>query len=110
LCLSEAGKEIGREALTNGEIGLQMLSWLNTGVNAYTNYDQEQDAEDTAALQAKLDAQDEELTISMTPKAAELIKYNFESYTFLDTNATMENIPYVLTQGKIDIATTKYYS
>ena len=108
--LDNTGKEIGRRVLESGEISMKILNWLGQGMSAYTDYEQAQMEEDEAALQAKVDEQKEAEMLSRTPQAMMLMQQNFESYSFLDTNEKMENIPYDLTQGKIDNATTKYFS
>lgn len=106
--LNQAGEEIGRQAMSFGDVGLKILRWLNKGYGYFSNSngDENQDALDER--QAQVDEQEE--MVARTPQSMEMMKENFESYYFLDLNEQMQNVPYMLTQGKIDGATTKYYS
>ena len=36
-------------------------------------------------------------------------KWNFETYNFLEINEKMDQVPYNMTQGKIDQMTHKYF-
>lgn len=55
------------------------------------------------------DAEHEADTMN-TPQGMELMKYNFDSYNFLDINEQMDNMVYNMTEGKIEQSTTKYFS
>jgi len=44
-----------------------------------------------------------------TPMKMEIAQWNFESYNFLEINEKMDQVPYQMTQGKIDGAMHKYF-
>jgi len=91
-------------------IGQTILGWLNTGFNQYSQSEAGKDASEAQTLEDQVAAQDEAMALMSTPKSYELIQQYFENYDFLDMNKKMENYPWQVTEGKIVMSTTKYFT
>ncbi len=94
---------------TTMDILKMTTSWLNIGVDIYSNFVSARQEAKLKDKQALLDEQQEKNEDLTSPKAMLVIQEYFEGYWWAEVNAILDNMPYQMTQGKIDIATTKYY-
>ena len=93
------------------KIVVQTTDWLTQAFQAYTKYINPPNA-GISEKQAIIDKQKEELEELATPDNLKKVRWIYDtSYTnYLDTNEYMQNIPYLMTQGRVDNATRKYFS
>ena len=84
-------------------------SWVNSGLDLYNELTAPNYSNQLEAKEKLLADQEEEMGDLTSPKAMELIRFYFDTYQWAEVNAVSDNIPYMMTQGKIDIATSKYY-
>jgi hypothetical protein len=88
----------------------QVTGWLSKGFYIYSNYIDP--PTDNSDLKKEVDKQNKKAEDYATPDMLKKVQWLFESphANIYDMNEYMQNIPYLMTQGRIDNATTKYYS
>jgi len=88
-----------------------VTSWLNTAIGIYHQIADPDYEAKLSKKQAQLDAQEEKMEDMdyTSPKSMELIQEYFETNQWAEVNAYLDNIPYLMTEGKVEAATSKYY-
>ncbi|MGD8305555.1 MAG: hypothetical protein PVF17_02785, partial [Ignavibacteria bacterium] len=89
----------------------QTTDWLTQAFQIYTKYINPPNA-GISEKQALIDKQKDELEELATPDSLKKVRWLYDtSYAnYLDTNEYIQNIPYLMTQGRVDNATKKYFS
>lgn len=92
-----------------GEIASQIIGWVNTIGNIVIETLNDNDKKDEEDLENRLSAQEDELADFATPKLMNLIQETFDSGMIYENSTTTNSSYYTMTQGRVDLATTKYY-
>ena len=95
--------------MTSSQIFNTVTSWLDTGFSWYSNNSLSNQREEIKSKQEELDAQREEMIDHTSPKQMQMVQQYFENYEWAEVNQVLDNIPYVMTEFKIENATGKYY-
>ena len=115
----ETGAEVATETLMDEVLSLtgytsdmslaqvltQTINHTNTAFSFYAQYEARQTASELKELNEDIAKVEKQMNEMPTPKKYELIKWDFESYNFLEINESMQQVPYNMTQGKINAAT-----
>ncbi len=84
-------------------------SWVRAGVNMYYEFTDPNYSDQLEAKEKLIADQESAMTDYTSPKSMDLIQQNFDNYEWAEVNAVSDYIPYQLTEGKIEHATSKYY-
>jgi len=84
-------------------------SWISTGLNLYSDLTAVNYSDQLKDREALLAEQEESMADYTSPKSMALIQQNFDNYEWAEVNAVSDYIPYQMTEGQIELATSKYY-
>lgn len=92
--------------MTTTQIATAILNNTNTVFNFYSKWEARETSDEISEYNEKISELEKQMASMPTPEQYELMKWDFESYNFLEINETMQQVPYTMTQGKLNSMTT----